>query len=93
MIIGDTVRVLEPFSKAFPGVYAIEKLDGDTAIICGGSGFSVKFLEVTNEALKGYDAPPVVEAPAITSEQAQAWLKLVAEHILTLDPAILAKGG
>lgn len=45
--IGDFVRVLEPFSAAFPDVYTIDGINPDTGAfqICGDRDFEASFLE------------------------------------------------
>lgn len=51
MNIGDTVRVLPPFSEAFPGEYVITEQVMDDAgqvanILGDAGGFDAKYLEL-----------------------------------------------
>ena len=54
MNVGDTVRILEPFTDAFPGTYTVTTLDGTTTTLQDAdrnpidSAFDVCHLEVTS---------------------------------------------
>jgi len=51
MQTGDRVRVLDPFSEAFPGEYQVASVDGTTAFLDGvcdalSNAFDFSYLEL-----------------------------------------------
>ena len=47
MIIGDIVRVREPFNMAFPATYQIDDIKEDgTVVICGDRDFAPEWVEL-----------------------------------------------
>lgn len=75
MNVNDHVRVGAPFTGAFPGVYRIEALDGETATICGDRQFATSFLTLTEEPLQDYEAPRPAVPEHISAPQARAVLR------------------
>lgn len=50
---GDSVRILAPFTEAFPGVYQVNAVEGSTTFLGGipedfANAFDVAFLEVVD---------------------------------------------
>mgnify|MGYP003393029207 CR=1 FL=1 len=89
MNIGDHVRVLDPFAAAFPGVYAIEAMDGETATICGDRQFAVTHIALTEDALEGYTPPQAEAATDLTISAAQARAVLLQQGLLDQVTALV----
>lgn len=50
MNVGDLVRVLDPFTIAYPDTYAIETIKDDgTCVICTDRDFDPMYLEKVEE--------------------------------------------
>jgi len=56
--VGDTVRVLVPFSTAFPDAYVVEAVAADGTVTIAGSSFDSTFIEVVSAAPPAPPAPP-----------------------------------